>query len=72
MGHEELSSHYKNNFSLVQHHKWNLSEIESMIPWERRVYIELLDLFLKEQEQKMRDMENERKAQMSTMLRRKM
>jgi|TARA_B100001094_G_C18176154_1_gene797972 hypothetical protein len=26
----------------MQHHKYNLSEIENMIPWERQVYVSLL------------------------------
>ncbi len=26
----------------MQHHKYSLTEIESMIPWEREVYLKLL------------------------------
>jgi hypothetical protein len=55
LGHDSLMNHYKTNFALVQHHKYSLSEIENMIPWERMIYIELLKEFLKEQEQKVRD-----------------
>lgn len=55
LGHDNLMNHYKTNFALVQHHKYSLSEIENMIPWERMIYIDLLKEFLKEQEQKVRD-----------------
>ena len=56
----------------MHHHKWGLSDIESMMPWERQIYIEMLTQFLREQEQKMKDLENEQKAQLQQMLRKKM
>ena len=37
----------------MQHHKYSLTEIEAMIPWERDVYVSLLINYIKE--------ENERK-----------
>jgi 3-methyladenine DNA glycosylase AlkD len=37
----------------MQHHKYSLAEIENMIPWERRIYIELLIQHLKEEKEKM-------------------
>jgi hypothetical protein len=27
---------------MIQHHKWSLTEIENMMPWEREVYVGLL------------------------------
>tara|TARA_B100001113_G_scaffold349234_1_gene344317 strand:- start:1908 stop:2081 length:174 start_codon:yes stop_codon:yes gene_type:complete len=42
MLHEDLVSYYKINFALMQHHKYSLSDIENMIPWEREIYISLL------------------------------
>jgi hypothetical protein len=35
---------------MVQHHKYSLTELESMIPWEREVYISLLKEHLEELE----------------------
>ena len=35
----------------MQHHKYSLSEIDSMIPWEREVYVSLLIEHLKAEEQ---------------------
>lgn len=37
---------------MMQHHKYSLSEIEEMIPWERDVYVQLLITHLKEEEQR--------------------
>jgi hypothetical protein len=37
-----LEGYYKTNFALMQHHKYSLSEIENMMPWERQVYTSLL------------------------------
>lgn len=36
----------------MQHHKYSLSDIESMVPYEREVYIAMLVRFLEEQKQK--------------------
>ena len=72
MGHDKLANYYQTNFSLMQHHHWSLTEMENMMPWERYIYIDLLHAFLKEQEQKMKDLENEQRAQYSTLSRRKL
>jgi hypothetical protein len=41
------------NFALMQHHQYSLGDIEGMLPWERRVYIELLIQHLKEEKERM-------------------
>ena len=38
---------------MMQHHKYSLTELENMIPWEREIYIGLLMQFLKEEEERM-------------------
>jgi hypothetical protein len=49
MMHTDLASYYKTNFALVQHHKYSLTELENMIPWEREVYITLLQQYIEEE-----------------------
>jgi hypothetical protein len=49
MAHEDLESYFKTNFALMQHHKYSLTELENMIPWEREVYLTLLHQFIEEQ-----------------------
>ena len=39
---EDLETFYKLNFSLMQYHKYSLTELENMMPWERDIYIALL------------------------------
>jgi len=43
-----LEGYYKTNFALMQHHKYSLTEIENMIPWERQVYTSLLMQYLEQ------------------------
>jgi hypothetical protein len=52
MAHEDLVSYYRTNFQLMQHHKYSLTELENMIPWEREVYIALLRQYIEEENQK--------------------
>jgi len=49
MTHTDLASYYKTNFALIQHHKWSLSEINDMLPWEREIYITLLQQYIEEE-----------------------
>lgn len=70
MGHANLGNYYNTNFGLMQHHKWSLTEMESMMPWERYVYIDLLQAFLLEQEKQMKSREQEEKAQLASIMRR--
>jgi len=44
---------YRINFILIQHHKYSLDELESMIPWERTVYISQLEHYIKEENEKL-------------------
>lgn len=32
----------------MQHHKYSLTELENMLPWEREVYVTLLEQYLEE------------------------
>tara|TARA_Y100001970_G_scaffold234805_1_gene293413 strand:+ start:753 stop:890 length:138 start_codon:yes stop_codon:yes gene_type:complete len=45
----------------MQHHKYSLSEIEAMIPWERDVYVSLLISHIKQENEKKRQREKEGK-----------
>ena len=36
----------------MQHHKYSLIELENMMPWEREVYLGLLEEFIKEEQEK--------------------
>ena len=49
MAHMDLESYFKLNFALMQHHKYSLTEIENMIPWERDIYLGLLNQYIEEE-----------------------
>lgn len=51
LSHNSLVSYYQTNFALMQHHKYSLTEIDNMVPWEREVYLSMLTEWLKEQKQ---------------------
>lgn len=57
VGYESLANHYKTNFALMQHHKYSLSELEGMVPWERQLYVGLLKEYIEEEEKKAKDRE---------------
>tara|TARA_Y100000768_G_scaffold388825_1_gene387572 strand:- start:4627 stop:4818 length:192 start_codon:yes stop_codon:yes gene_type:complete len=44
--HTSLDNYYETNFSLMQHHSWNLNEIEGMIPFEREIYVTYLKNYI--------------------------
>jgi len=39
---------------MAQHHKYQISEIENLVIFERDIYVELLINFIKEQEERQR------------------
>ena len=49
MSHVSLESYFKLNFALMQHHKYSLTEIENMMPWERDIYLGLLNQYIEEE-----------------------
>lgn len=52
LNHTSLEAHYHTVFGLIQHHKYSLSEVENMIPYELDIYVSFLLDFIKEQEAK--------------------
>ena len=69
MGHDKLGNYFKSNFSLMQHHHWSLSEIEAMLPWERYIYMEMLQAYLAVQEKLAKQREQEEKSRIQQMMR---
>ena len=49
MAYMDLESYYRINFSLLQFHKYSLSEIENLIPFERELYLGLLQQHIEEE-----------------------
>lgn len=47
---------------MMQHHKYSLSELDSMLPWERQIYVSLLIDHIKEENEKARQREAKMKS----------
>ena len=46
---------YQMNFAMMQHHKYSLTEIENMMPWEREIYVALLKKWIEEENTRIRE-----------------
>ena len=49
---DTLGNYYQTNFAMMQHHKYSLTELEEMLPWERNIYISLLIKYLEEEKER--------------------
>lgn len=54
MSMESLESMYKNNFCLLESEIYNLNDLESMLPWERYIYINLYVKSMKEKAERIK------------------
>jgi len=44
----------------MQHHKYSLTEIEEMMPWEREVYLTMLIEHIKEENERAKEQQSKR------------
>lgn len=54
----DLENYYKINFALIQYHKYSLWEIENLIPWERDIYVALLQQHLEDEKLRLQQQQN--------------
>ena len=40
---------------MIQRHKWSLTELDNMIPYERQIYVTLLQNWIKEENQRVKE-----------------
>jgi hypothetical protein len=45
----------------MQHHKYSLEELETMIPWEREIYISMLISYIEMENEKIKQQNANRK-----------
>ena len=48
MSNDTLTNHYVSNFELMYHHRFSLTELNNMLPYERGIYIQLLNNYLEQ------------------------
>lgn len=51
MSHNSLANYYTTTFAMVQHHKYSITELEDMVPYERDLYVEMLMAFLEKEKE---------------------
>jgi hypothetical protein len=51
---DNLGNFFQTNFSLMQHHKYSLTELDNMLPWERQIYIDMLVRHLEEERERLK------------------
>jgi hypothetical protein len=44
----------------MQHHKYSLTELDNLMPWERQVYIDLLMNYLEQENEKLKAQNRDR------------
>ena len=45
---------------MIQHHKWSLTELEDMLPYERDIYVAMLKNWIDEENENIRQQQNTR------------
>lgn len=55
LGYDSLMNFYRTNFTLMQDHKYTLSDIENMIVWEKFIYLDMLKQYIQNIEDMRRD-----------------
>jgi len=45
----------------MQHHKYSLTELENMIPWEKDIYVNMLIRYLEEENEKIKAANQQRR-----------
>jgi hypothetical protein len=45
---------------MVQHHKWSLTEIEDMLPYERDIYMSMLTNWVEEENERIKQQNQSR------------
>lgn len=48
-------NYYICNFTMAQFYKYSLTELDNMYPWEREIYISLLNKHIEEENQRIKD-----------------
>jgi|TARA_B100000902_G_C27315449_1_gene921011 hypothetical protein len=43
---------------MMQHHKYSLTELENMIPWEREIYVTMLVDYIKEENERQKSQQS--------------
>ena len=52
--HDSLKGYYKTNFIMMQHYHYSLTEIDEMMPWEREIYVSMLQQHIEDENERIK------------------
>jgi hypothetical protein len=55
---DTLMNYYISNFTMAQFYHYSLSELDNMYPWEREVYMSLLNKHIQEENERRKNGKN--------------
>jgi hypothetical protein len=58
---DNLRNIFDTNFALMQHHKYSLSELDSLVPWEKSIYVNMLIRHIEEENEKIKQLNASKK-----------
>ena len=61
INYDTLGNYYQTNFAMIHHHKYSLTELENMMPWERQVYVDMLIKFLEEETERIKEQQRQQR-----------
>ena len=57
---DTLMNYYISNFTMAQFYKYSLTELDEMYPWEREIYISLLNTHIEEENERRKNAQKNR------------
>lgn len=61
MSYNTLENYFRTNFMLMEEHKYSLTEIENMIPFERQIYVLLVNEYIKKKEDELKQRQQQQR-----------
>jgi hypothetical protein len=53
-GYSNLANYYQTVFALCQHHKYSISDVEDLLPFERDIYVTMLVDYIEKEKERLR------------------
>ena len=53
-GYSNLANYYQTVFALCQHHKYSISDVEDLVPFERDIYVTMLVDYIEKEKERLR------------------
>ena len=63
-----MKKYFNDMFVLTHQYKYTLTELENMIPWERDTYVSMLNVWVKEETEKMKHKNLEQESKLNQII----